>query len=77
MERTCANMSWRILRHQIGVIFQDFIRYDLTVKENIGLGQIEHVDNMNRIVRASEQGGTRSLYCWTTQGIRHRFGTHL
>ena len=43
------------LRHQIGVIFQDFIRYDLTVKENIGLGQIEHVDNMNRIVHASEQ----------------------
>ena len=34
------------LRHQIGVIFQDFIRYDLTVKENIGLGQIEHVDNI-------------------------------
>ena len=57
------------LRHQIGVIFQDFIRYDLTVKENIGLGQIEHVDNMNRIVHASEQGGTKSLIADLPKGF--------
>ena len=57
------------LRHQIGVIFQDFIRYDLTVKENIGLGQIEHVDNMNRIVHASEQGGTSSLIAGLPKGF--------
>ena len=62
-------MSWRIWRHQIGVIFQDFIRYDLTVKENIGLGQIEHVDNMNRIVHASEQGGTRSIIAGLPKGF--------
>ena len=57
------------LRHQIGVIFQDFIRYDLTVKENIGLGQIEHVDNMSRIVHASEQGGTSSLIAGLPKGF--------
>jgi len=45
------------LRRQIGVIFQDFTRYDLTAKENIGFGQVEHVDEMARIVQAADKGG--------------------
>jgi ATP-binding cassette, subfamily B, bacterial len=31
------------LRHSVGVIFQDFYRYDLRFDENIGVGEIEHV----------------------------------
>ncbi len=31
------------LRHNVGVIFQDFYRYDLRFDENIGVGEIEHV----------------------------------
>ena len=27
------------LHRQIGVIFQDFVRYDMTARENIGLGR--------------------------------------
>ena len=30
-----------VLRRQLGVIFQDFVRYELTAGENIGLGQVE------------------------------------
>src|SRR4029077_14266291 len=29
------------LRHAIGVIFQDFVRYDLRFDENIGVGRID------------------------------------
>jgi ATP-binding cassette subfamily B protein len=29
------------LHRQIGVIFQDFVRYDLTARENIGMGRVE------------------------------------
>ena len=29
------------LRREIGVIFQDYMRYDLLVRENIGFGKIE------------------------------------
>ncbi|MEZ4683244.1 MAG: ATP-binding cassette domain-containing protein [Caldilineaceae bacterium] len=53
------------LRRQIGVIFQDFTRYDLTAKENIGFGQVEHVDEMARIVQASDKGARcRSCRSW-------------
>ena len=31
------------LRHAIGVIFQDFVRYDMRFDENIGVGKIESV----------------------------------
>jgi ATP-binding cassette subfamily B protein len=30
------------LRHRVGVIFQDFARYQLKVGENIGVGDVEH-----------------------------------
>ncbi len=37
------------LRANIGVIFQDFVRYHLTAAENIGVGQIDAMDDMARI----------------------------
>ncbi|QOW20565.1 ABC transporter ATP-binding protein [Lysobacter ciconiae] len=37
------------LRANVGVIFQDFVRYHLTVGENIGVGQINAMDDEDRI----------------------------
>ena len=44
------------LRHQVGVIFQDFIRYQLLVGENIGVGKVETIDESQRWVNAAAQG---------------------
>jgi ATP-binding cassette subfamily B protein len=49
------------LRRQIGVIFQDFVRYQLSARENIGFGQVEFVEDRERVVRAADRGGARSL----------------
>jgi ATP-binding cassette subfamily B protein len=45
------------LRESIGVIFQDFVRYQLTARENIGFGQIHELENEPRIISAAERGG--------------------
>ncbi len=45
------------LRHHIGVIFQDFNRYEMTVGENIGFGKIEWLDDEDSIQRAAQQSG--------------------
>jgi ATP-binding cassette, subfamily B, bacterial len=45
------------LRKEIGVIFQDFTRYDMTASENIAVGQIEERTNQFRIRSAA----TKSL----------------
>ena len=43
------------LRQNIGVIFQDFIRYAFSAKENIGIGSIDNYQNIQRIVTAAEK----------------------
>jgi ATP-binding cassette subfamily B protein len=43
------------LRANLGVIFQDFVRYHLTAAENIAVGRIEARDDRARIQRAAEQ----------------------
>lgn len=41
------------LRSNIGVIFQDFVRYQFTAAENIAVGRIEALDDRARIVEAA------------------------
>ncbi len=45
-----------VLRRRIGVIFQDFVRYQLTVGENIGAGDDRAYDDRDRWATAAEQG---------------------
>ena len=39
----------------MGVIFQDFVRYHLTAGENIGVGQIDAMDDQERIREAAHR----------------------
>ena len=41
------------LRREIGVIFQDYMRYDLLVRENIGFGKVESLDDRLRMESAA------------------------
>jgi ATP-binding cassette, subfamily B, bacterial len=43
------------LRREIGVIFQDYMRYDMLVRENIGFGRIEQLANQTRIESAAQK----------------------
>jgi ATP-binding cassette subfamily B protein len=42
-------------QQMFGVIFQDFFRYEFTVKENIAVGNIDELDNLSRIDEAAER----------------------
>ena len=37
------------LRREIGVIFQDYMRFDMLARENIGLGRVEELGNQPRV----------------------------
>lgn len=43
------------LRKEIGVIFQDYMRFDMLASENIGFGKVESVGDRGRIERAAEK----------------------
>ena len=70
------------LRHAIGVIFQDFVRYDMRFDENIGVGEIESVradlDKSNgtpsSIRDAAENSLAASLLPRFTKGYQQMLG---
>jgi len=43
------------LRGEIGVIFQDYMRYDMLVRENIGFGRIEALGDQERVESAARK----------------------
>ena len=50
--------EWQLdaLRQRIGVIFQDFVRYQLKVGENIGVGDVEHIESEEQQQTAAQKG---------------------
>ncbi len=45
------------LYQRFGVIFQDYARYQFSMRENIGFGQIDEVDNLEKVREAAQRGG--------------------
>ena len=44
-----------------GVGFQEFTRYSLTMKENVGVGKIEYISNSDKILQACKKGGADTI----------------
>ncbi|HSZ82145.1 MAG TPA: ABC transporter ATP-binding protein, partial [Polyangia bacterium] len=62
------------LRHRIGVIFQDFNQYQLLVRENVGFGSVEHLDDEVRTHRAVDSGGAKELVAGLPDGLNTQLG---
>ncbi len=62
------------LHQRFGVIFQDFVRYQFTVRENIGFGQMDALDNLDRVRDAADRGGARSIIENMPQGYDSMLG---
>ena len=43
------------LRHNLGIIFQDYIRYQMTFYQNIAVGNINEIDNEELVKRAATE----------------------
>ncbi len=62
------------LHQRFGVIFQDFVRYQFTVRENIGFGQVDALDDLARIKGAAERGGASPIIEKLPQGYETMLG---
>ena len=49
------------LRREIGVIFQDYMRYILLVRENIGFGKVDSLGDRSRVVSAAVKSLAKSV----------------
>ena len=52
-----ATLDTKELRIHIGVIFQDFVRYQLSARENIAFGRAEKISDVGAVRFAAEQAG--------------------
>jgi ATP-binding cassette subfamily B protein len=62
------------LQHEIGVIFQDFVRYDMTARENIGVGRIEHLGDEGRMTEAAEKSRASEILAKLPHGMDQMLG---
>lgn len=63
-----------VLRRRIGVIFQNFVRYQFTVGENIGVGDVEHLENKTQWKTAAEKGMAQSFIDQLPQSFHTQLG---
>jgi ATP-binding cassette subfamily B protein/ATP-binding cassette subfamily C protein len=63
-----------VLRRRIGVIFQDFVRYQFTVGENVGVGDVSHLEDTERWEDASDKGMARPFIELLPQGFATQLG---
>jgi ATP-binding cassette subfamily B protein len=62
------------LRKEIGVIFQDYMRYDMIAKENIGFGRIEEMENQARIQDAARKSLAEPMIAQFAGGYQQMLG---
>ncbi|MFN8344423.1 MAG: ABC transporter ATP-binding protein [Spirosomataceae bacterium] len=65
------------LQHHIGVIFQDYIRLMMTVQANIAVGDIDEINNLDRIATATERSLAAPLIQRLPDGLKQVLGRHF
>jgi ATP-binding cassette subfamily B protein len=62
------------LRGSMGVIFQDFVRYNFSAGDNIAVGRIEERHDHARVERAAERSQAHEVIARLPDGYRQRIG---
>ena len=72
--RDLAEWDVEALRRRFGVIFQDFVRYQMLVGENIGAGDDPHFEDEERWRVAARQGQAEDIIETLPAGYRTQLG---
>jgi ATP-binding cassette, subfamily B, bacterial len=62
------------LRNEFGVLFQDYVSYQFSARENIGVGRIERLDEMPAIADAAVKSGASTIIEALPQGYETVLG---
>ncbi len=62
------------LHHEIGVIFQDFMRYEMTARENISVGRVESEHSQTEIESAAHKSLAESVIAKLPEGYDQMLG---
>ena len=62
------------LRSQFGMMFQDYAAYQLSARENIGVGSVSQVDDLAAVTTAAERSGADSVIGSLPKGYETNLG---
>jgi len=62
------------LYREIGVIFQDFMRYEMTARENIAVGKIEQIDNLPLVEQSAQKSMAEDVVAKLPSGYEQMLG---
>jgi ATP-binding cassette subfamily B protein len=62
------------LRREIGIIFQDFFRYDMAVRDNIAAGRVELIKNDAALWEAARRSGVDQIVANLPGGLEQMLG---
>ncbi|MGH2353482.1 MAG: ABC transporter ATP-binding protein, partial [Chloroflexota bacterium] len=62
------------LRRRMGVIFQDYVRYELTARENVAAGNLAALADDRRLLKAVRQAGGSDLLNGLPRGLDTQLG---
>jgi ATP-binding cassette, subfamily B, bacterial len=57
-----------------GVIFQDFVKYELTIRENVAVGKIDQIENVNQFENAAEKSLANQVIDEMPSGLDQQLG---
>ena len=61
-------------RARLSAGFQDFVRFELTLRESVGVGDLAHVDDAAAVVAALQAGQAADLAAGLPQGLESQLG---
>jgi ATP-binding cassette, subfamily B, bacterial len=62
------------LSKEIGIIFQDFVRYEISARENIGVGRIDEISNELRVSEAARKSLADAVVAKLPNGLHQMLG---
>lgn len=84
-KQNLRDLNTEEVRKKVGILFQDFMKYELSAKENVAFGQLEKIDNSSEISRALIKTGMQEkmadldsqLGFWFDDGVQLSGGEWL
>lgn len=69
-----TKISKTSLRKEVGVVFQDFNKYEMTLKENIEVSNLEYENNNDKLKKACELADINTLVHSLKYGVESQLG---
>jgi ATP-binding cassette, subfamily B, bacterial len=72
--RNIKEYDLKDLRDEVGVIFQDYVTYHLNARENIGVGRVGEIENLELINAAAQKSGANAAIEKLAEGYETMLG---